>query len=519
MTREKKLLLLSLLTLALRLPGVFRNGEIMDEGKALFAVGRPWGQTVQLLLEKDAHPPLYLAAVHLIGFITDDIRFIRLFSVLLGVICVIALFHLAEEVFGSRAAFYAGFLFAVSPQLVFVFQYPRSYALATLVFVFFLQAAVKLLVSQDRKGWTGASFSAAFCALILMYTFYFSIFVLFPAILILLWLVRKEHKKAVFLGVALTGAFLAYLPWIPYYRLQMEYLSAGTGGTNPLLHARQVGFYVQGIHLGNFAKLFAGLLQFEDILGQSRRFSAVLPGPLIAVALVILTGLCAGVTVACIKAARRLQLVPGVVLLFGGTVAGATLLLGAQTIFGDMGISLPIHLNMRYLAQISVIVVMFLGVLLASFSLRKGVLVLAGCCATYLPQVAYINAYPRNVNQEAAAFIGEHKARVIVSVPKTPEWLVEKYKDTDTRFMEFRDRAQAEKVLVRLAEDLAPLATVATTATYGRVCVYFTSTAEHMIWFGEAYRWLTENLGRLGFSEFGSKDIGGNVTVRCFYRQ
>ncbi|MBN1793562.1 MAG: glycosyltransferase family 39 protein [Candidatus Omnitrophica bacterium] len=504
------LISLVMATLLFRLPGIFRPETIGDEGKAVAIIQKPWGQFIDQLIYLDAHPPLYFCFIKWWGTMSRDLWFLRMFSIMLSVLTCIVLFKLTRRLFNKTAAIITAYLFTISPQLVFVFQYLRPYALATFFFSVFLYLAVLFMHAGSFRKAAVLGICLGAISFLLAYTFYLSVFILFAFALVAVKILFKDKKKLWLFLSSQALALLLYVHWLPILQAQTRELYAGTGGSNPLLHAERIGFYAGRLHVGNFCKLCAGLLQFEDIIGHSRRFSERLP----AFWLFFITGaailFCVYILAASMKHISKNERYKNTGQLLLGTLMLSVFFISLKLVAGDYGIGFPVHMNMRYLCQLSIIVLIIMGVLLAALSRAKRTLILTGISLFYIAQVLYINSYPMNMYRAAFAFLKGKNVDTIIACPQSPSWIayVDKEQEIEKRvnIIECRDEATEKNTLKRVS-------------LLDEVCVYYLNKAENTIRFTGIYEDLLTELHTMGFVEQDAKNINDLIVLKYLVRR
>jgi uncharacterized membrane protein len=165
--KHPRVILLALTVLAgvLRLYRLSYHGYWDDEIITALASRPPVTEIFQSLPAISIHPPLFYILVH--GWMQvagDNLLALRLFSVLIGTMCVPAIYAVGRELISTPAALVAAFLMAVSPIQIFHSQQARMYPLLTLIVL----VAVLLFVHAWRKGgwhrwlWFGGSVAVAF---------------------------------------------------------------------------------------------------------------------------------------------------------------------------------------------------------------------------------------------------------------------------------------------------------------------------------------------------------------------
>ena len=131
-----------LLALGLRLVNLSGRTLWYDEAFAVLFAEKGWGAMVDGTLtpvdggSADVHPLLYYTTLNVwMEVFGQGAAAVRLYSVVIGVATVFAVFVLARDWFGDRTALVAAFITAVAPFHVQYSQEARMYALLALVLV------------------------------------------------------------------------------------------------------------------------------------------------------------------------------------------------------------------------------------------------------------------------------------------------------------------------------------------------------------------------------------------------
>lgn len=192
-----------LLATALRLFGLGTESFWFDEAWSAWLIEGTPQETVNRLVEKDAHPPLYYLLLSgwstLAGTTESDLRAL---SVLFGVLTVAWLYRLVRRIISETAAVAAALLLAVSPFHVYFSQEARSYALVMLLCVI----ALDLLTADRLRQLPLALVTAA-----LVYSHYMTVFFIAS---VGLWIVLARRDQFWRFAVAMIGAALFFAPWM-----------------------------------------------------------------------------------------------------------------------------------------------------------------------------------------------------------------------------------------------------------------------------------------------------------------
>lgn len=104
------------------------------------------------IVVNDVHPPLYYILVKLFTFpFGYDVFSIRLFSLVFGILGVLAVYLLAKDIFNNRAALFASLITAISPFAVQYSQEGRMYSMFSFLVVFATYWLIKALKKDTLK--------------------------------------------------------------------------------------------------------------------------------------------------------------------------------------------------------------------------------------------------------------------------------------------------------------------------------------------------------------------------------
>jgi len=213
-TRDRLFLLLLLgLAAALRFWGLDRQPLWLDEATSASFAARPFWDCVFAEVQ---HPPLFNALLHFVVSAFGSSDFVlRVPSALFGVASVAALWFLARRLFPlmPTVAPTAASLAAVSPFLIYYSQECRSYSLLILLSLLSMLAFLRFSRGDASRA-PGSSASLALYVLLsvlLLYTHYFSVFVLLAAE-IFYWRFVRLRSCAWLLSRLITA--LAFAPWV-----------------------------------------------------------------------------------------------------------------------------------------------------------------------------------------------------------------------------------------------------------------------------------------------------------------
>ncbi len=195
----------------------------LDEALTVNIARRPLHQ-LPSLLHRDGAPPLYYALLHvwMRWFGTSDLA-VRSLSGLFGVITVPLVWLAGRRLGSNTIAWAAMLLVATSPFAVHYDTEARMYSQVALLSVLGFLALDRSL----RKPRPGNLIAVGVVAGLLLYTHYWSIFLLGT---VLLWLVFQawRGREAWRLGarrslVAIAVGCLTFLPWVPTFLFQSKH--------------------------------------------------------------------------------------------------------------------------------------------------------------------------------------------------------------------------------------------------------------------------------------------------------
>lgn len=177
----------------------------------------------------DVHPPFYYLLLS--GWIaltgSQSLFVMRLTAAVPALLTVALSYRLALEWFRSRWAGVAAAAFlGTSGIFVYYARELRMYALTVLLVTLSWWFLTRFLRGRREPSVRRALLGYAACVGLMAYTYYFSAFVLFAQLAIVLWFYRDKFLR---LLRAYALVFVAFLPWIPTLLSQMFYERARTG--------------------------------------------------------------------------------------------------------------------------------------------------------------------------------------------------------------------------------------------------------------------------------------------------
>lgn len=180
-----------------------------------------WSDLEATIMLSDPHPPLYFALLkilfQLFGYTT---LVARVFSAIVGVAGVYALYLLGKEINNKNTGLLAAFLLAINSFHIYYSQEVRMYALLVLLTVLSYYRLVMYLKENTYKN---AILYGLFTGLMLL-TQFFGLFVLVSQVIILLFVFIKKEKthKLLFFKQLLASGLVIIISFLPALTIFIE---------------------------------------------------------------------------------------------------------------------------------------------------------------------------------------------------------------------------------------------------------------------------------------------------------
>ena len=180
-----------------------------------------WSDLEATIMLSDPHPPLYFALLkilfQLFGYTT---LVARVFSAIVGVAGVYALYLLGKEINNKNTGLLAAFLLAINSFHIYYSQEVRMYALLVLLTVL---SYYRLVVYLKENTYKNAILYGLFTGLMLL-TQFFGLFVLVSQVIILLFVFIKKEKthKLLFFKQLLASGLVIIISFLPALTIFIE---------------------------------------------------------------------------------------------------------------------------------------------------------------------------------------------------------------------------------------------------------------------------------------------------------
>lgn len=173
---------------------------------------------IKLMVITEPHPPLYFilikVAFSLFGYTTFILRFV---SVLIGIAGIIALYKLGKELINKEVGLISALILSVNHFHLYHSQDGRMYGLLFLTTVISTIFLVKFIKKPTIK----SAFLHGLCALFMISTHFFALFMLFGHYVVLLYFTIKPYdtisKK--FIKLSFISGFTTLLLYFPVLKL------------------------------------------------------------------------------------------------------------------------------------------------------------------------------------------------------------------------------------------------------------------------------------------------------------
>ncbi len=180
-----------------------------DEIDTLFTAKMDVVEYIFTIAPIDLHPPLFISILHFMTYLGTSNFIMRMIPAIFGIATILISYIFISKIFGREYGLMTAFLLAISPYNIFYSQEMRPYTLMTFLSViglyFFYEAC-----TGNKKAWTGW----IILSILLLYTHYYSVFLILAQIVYYVYTNRADMKKAVPMIKSMIIVFLACIPLI-----------------------------------------------------------------------------------------------------------------------------------------------------------------------------------------------------------------------------------------------------------------------------------------------------------------
>jgi mannosyltransferase len=177
------------------------------------------------VLRQDGSPPFYYLLLNLwMRVFGEGEEQTQALSLVFAIACIPVAFWLADSIWGRRAAWFCALLFAVNPYMTIHGQETRMYALTALLGLLATGAFLQAFVMR-RPRWV---FALPVLLALMLYTHNWSVFFVAGVCAAVAWVVLSAPERELLrhAAIALGGALLLYLPWLPTLVYQAQHTGA-----------------------------------------------------------------------------------------------------------------------------------------------------------------------------------------------------------------------------------------------------------------------------------------------------
>ena len=234
---------------------------ILDEFRTINFSSLPVRELLKAI-RLDSYPPFsYLILSGWMNIAGGDI-WIRLPFIIFGMLSVVTAYLIGKELMDSKCGLAAMFLMAIMPMQVWISQYARGISPSiffTLVStLFFLRLVKSDMGRRDILNIIGYAVSA----IIAIYSFYFSFFIIMAQNVIYLGFNRDRPGRLLKWSLLQTAALIAFLPWAGGFQAQLKEANIINNFTTILNSGLSIG----GWQIGTYMRAFLGFLGLDQAL-------------------------------------------------------------------------------------------------------------------------------------------------------------------------------------------------------------------------------------------------------------
>lgn len=225
-----------------------------DESVLIKITGEKCDQIIPTLKKIEVYPPLTYLSVCYLRTLGIPLDWIRLYFVIFGMGVCFLIYLLAKEYMGDGSAILALSLSIFSPLLIFLSQYARSYIDSAFWMLLSTLAMLRLVKGSDKiSNWALYIFSAVLS----LYTFYFSIILIFGQCLFVLIFKIKDKKFSIKWFLSVLSVIFLFIPWLP------TALSQFSNSSTLSYDISQKGFHFGFLRIGLYARNIFSLAGFD----------------------------------------------------------------------------------------------------------------------------------------------------------------------------------------------------------------------------------------------------------------
>lgn len=210
--RKTKIFYILFISLILSLLSSYHKDFWFDEAFSWIVAKTPINNLL-MATAADNNPPLYYLFLHFWLKLNQSAFFLRLPSLIFGLLTLLLIYKIANWMFNQKTAFISTLLLSLSPLHYYYSAEARMYSMWSTICLTIFYLYLKILKKPKKSDYI----FLAFCSLLASYTHYFTIFFLIPLDLFLFWQRKKYHRQLTRLILGQLLALVLFLPWLAYF--------------------------------------------------------------------------------------------------------------------------------------------------------------------------------------------------------------------------------------------------------------------------------------------------------------
>lgn len=203
-----------LLGAILRFAFIKRHAFWFDEAFSYFVANRPVYSLLRATAA-DNHPPLYYLLLKLWLAISQEVWFLRLLSIIFGVLSIYLVYKVCQKLTSPKAAILATVIFALSPLHIYYSVETRMYSLLVLETLTLTWLFLKFTENQKKL----TLFLLSSVGILALHTHYYSAFVLLSLNLVFLARIKKYR---LLLGPWIIFQLAIIIPFVPWFVFALQ---------------------------------------------------------------------------------------------------------------------------------------------------------------------------------------------------------------------------------------------------------------------------------------------------------
>jgi len=208
------LIVILLLGFVLRLYDLGKESLWYDEAKGIEELNQPsLSSMLKEKIEYHITPPFYQTFFYFWMKLGKSEFWARLPSALFGILSIYFIFALTSYIYNKKVGLIAAFILAISRINIYYSQEARVYSFFVFVAIISYYLFLLAIDNKQRKYYTFYLISL----IVLLYTHYYGIFIVFSQLLYLIWINRKRLNLIKKFLLVYLISFFSFIPWLIVY--------------------------------------------------------------------------------------------------------------------------------------------------------------------------------------------------------------------------------------------------------------------------------------------------------------